>query len=297
MVIRSMRKSADANYWGASCRLGSVFHVASSGGHQPARTTPRRLHAVRSLLMLLLTSLLTAVLLACPATTHSSNDGASYEPYTCVRASLPDPPAPAPGTTQRIAVIGDSYTDGSPQGGSAEKGWARLVTEDLRARGFDVVTVSHAEGASGYLNHGSKTGSVFGDKVATTVRSGDRLVVFFGSRNDSGGTPSEYARATCDALRSAQLAAPSARLLVVGPPWVNGNPPDYILRDRDILKERASDLGAYFLDPVDDRWFADRPDLIGTDGVHPTDAGHRLMADKILPAMTQLLTPPAAAHS
>ena len=41
--------------------------------------------------------------------------------------------------------------------------------------------------------------------------------------------------------------------------------------------------GATFVDPIAERWFVDRPDLIGRDGVHPTDAGHAYMADKIAP--------------
>ncbi len=40
-----------------------------------------------------------------------------------------------------------------------------------------------------------------------------------------------------------------------------------------------------------ERWFVDRPDLIGADGVHPTDAGHQYMADMIGPRIrTQLST-------
>ncbi|MEN0140388.1 MAG: SGNH/GDSL hydrolase family protein, partial [Rhodococcus sp. (in: high G+C Gram-positive bacteria)] len=36
-------------------------------------------------------------------------------------------------------------------------------------------------------------------------------------------------------------------------------------------------------DPIAAGWFVDRPDLIGRDGVHPTNAGHVYMADKIAP--------------
>ena len=296
-VKRTTPESTEPMNWSDRQKGGRTFYGRSNGHSQLIQRGRRMRPIVRSSLLGFLTALLTMVLAACPAKPLPTDDSVAYEPYTCVRASLPNPPAPLTGTPQRIAVIGDSYTDGSPQGGSAAKGWARLVTADLRVRGFDVVTVSHAEGGSGYLNPGTKTHSVFEDKVGTTVRRDDRLVVFFGSRNDSGGTPADYARATCDALRAAQLAAPSARLLVIGPPWVNGNPPKYILRDRDILRERASDLGAYFRDPVADRWFADRPDLIGTDGVHPTDAGHQYMADRISPVMAELLIEQTPAHS
>mgnify|MGYP002623887115 CR=1 FL=1 len=41
--------------------------------------------------------------------------------------------------------------------------------------------------------------------------------------------------------------------------------------------------GATFVDPIAEGWFVGRPELIGADGVHPTDAGHQYLADKIAP--------------
>ena len=102
------------------------------------------------------------------------------------------------------------------------------------------------------------------------------------------------AHATCDTLRSAELAAPAARLLVIGTPWVNADAPAYVLRNNGILRDRAEALGGTFIDPVADGWFVDRPDLIGADGVHPTDAGHAYMAQKIEPVIEELLTAPPA---
>ncbi|MGA7055683.1 MAG: SGNH/GDSL hydrolase family protein, partial [Mycobacterium sp.] len=45
-----------------------------------------------------------------------------------------------------------------------------------------------------------------------------------------------------------------------------------------------------FVDPIGDRWFVDRPDLIGADGVHPTDAGHAYLAAKIAPLIRMQLS-------
>jgi lysophospholipase L1-like esterase len=192
-----------------------------------------------------------------------------------------------------MAVIGDSITGGTQQGGRGDKGWPRLVTAQLRAQGMDLVTDVGAEGASGYVNVGHG-GGVFADKIADRVRREDRLVVFFGSINDAKATPGQMAHATCDTLRSAEEAAPLARLLVIGPSWTNANPPDYVLRSRDILRDRAEALGGKFIDPLGDGWFVDRPDLIGKDGVHPTDAGHEYIASKLRPVIEQELTAPSA---
>ena len=73
------------------------------------------------------------------------------------------------------------------------------------------------------------------------------------------------------------------RFLVIGPPWPTADPPDAVLRIRDALKYQAGVAGATFIDPIAQGWFVDRPELIGKDGVHPTDAGHAYMAEKIAP--------------
>jgi lysophospholipase L1-like esterase len=70
---------------------------------------------------------------------------------------------------------------------------------------------------------------------------------------------------------------------VIGPPWPTADPPPEILRIRDILRYQAGILGATFVDPIAAGWFVGHPELIGKDGVHPTDAGHAYMADKIAP--------------
>ncbi|HEX3545697.1 MAG TPA: SGNH/GDSL hydrolase family protein, partial [Mycobacterium sp.] len=56
------------------------------------------------------------------------------------------------------------------------------------------------------------------------------------------------------------------------------------------LNYEAGVAGAVFIDPIAAGWFVGRPGLIGADGVHPTDAGHALMAEKIAPLIdAQLL--------
>jgi hypothetical protein len=51
---------------------------------------------------------------------------------------------------------------------------------------------------------------------------------------------------------------------------------------RDVLGADARTVGATFVDPIAERWFVGRPELIGKDGA-PRDAGHAYMADKIAP--------------
>jgi lysophospholipase L1-like esterase len=182
----------------------------------------------------------------------------------------------------RVAVIGDSYTTGSNEGGNGPQGWAARSWQSLARQGFQVTPDVAAEGGAGYGVRGNH-GSVFGDLTPRAVKPDDAVVVFFGSRNDQGVDPAALADAARDCFVFARRTAPSARLLVIGPPWPTADVPDAVLQIRDVLYAQARAVGATWIDPIAERWFVDRPDLIGKDGVHPNDAGHAYMADKIAP--------------
>jgi lysophospholipase L1-like esterase len=139
-----------------------------------------------------------------------------------------------------------------------------------------------SEGRAGYGVRGDH-GSIFADLTRRAVKPEDALVVFFGSRNDQGADPGSLDEMARDAFDLARRAAPSATLLVIGPPWPTADVPESVLRIRDILRAQARASGAVFVDPLAERWFVGRPELIGADGVHPNDAGHAYMADKIAP--------------
>ncbi|MGB9222198.1 Rv0518 family GDSL lipase [Mycobacterium sp.] len=188
-----------------------------------------------------------------------------------------------------VAVIGDSYTAGTDEGGLGSQSWTARALRKLAAHGVRIAADVAAEGRSGYGVPGDR-GSVFEDLTATAVKPDDALVVFFGSRNDQGVEPgllNERARETFDLARH---RAPTARFLVIGPPWPTADVPGAVLQIRDVLNVAARAAGAAFVDPIGDGWFVDRSDLISVDGVHPNDLGHAYLADKITPLIrTQLL--------
>jgi lysophospholipase L1-like esterase len=68
---------------------------------------------------------------------------------------------------------------------------------------------------------------------------------------------------------------------VIGPPWPTADVPVRIMQIRDALVTVAAAYGARFVDPLVERWCVGRPDLIAVDGVHPTDIGHRYLAERI----------------
>lgn len=182
----------------------------------------------------------------------------------------------------RIAVVGDSYTTGGELGGLGGKGWTVRAWQLLSRQGIAVAPDVAAEGGAGYGTRGNH-GSVFEDLTNDVVKPDDALVVFFGSRNDQGVDPTQLSILAYGTFQLARRTAPSAKILVIGPPWPTADPPDAVLRIRDALKYQAGVAGATFIDPIAQGWFVGRPELIGKDGVHPTDGGHAYMAEKIAP--------------
>ncbi len=198
-------------------------------------------------------------------------------------------PAPRPLVTMshgspvfHVAVVGDSYTTGTDEGGLGSRAWTARAWQALSRQGVQVAPDVASEGRAGYAVVGDH-GSVFEDLTARAVRPNDVLVVFFGSRNDQGVDPELLADEARSSFDLAHRIAPSARLLVIGPPWPTADPPGEVLQVDDVIAGQAAVADAAYVDPIAEHWFVDRPDLIGPDGVHPTDAGHEYMAEMIAP--------------
>jgi lysophospholipase L1-like esterase len=192
-------------------------------------------------------------------------------------------------SVNHIAVIGDSYTTGGDLGGLGSNGWTIRAWQWLTQQGVHISADVAAEGGAGYGTRGNR-GSVFEDLTADAVKPDDVLVVFFGSRNDQGVDPTQLSILAWGTYQLARRTAPKAQFLVIGPPWPTADPPEAVLRIRDALKYQAGAAGATFIDPIAAGWFVGRPDLIGKDGVHPTDAGHAYMADMIAPLIRAQLS-------
>ncbi len=187
-------------------------------------------------------------------------------------------PAAVGTAASRIAVIGDSYTAGSDEGGNGSRAWPELVRGLLALEGVEIDADIAAEGGAGYGQRGDG-GSVFEDLTARAVRRSDALIVFFGSRNDQPVDAQRFPALAADTFQLARFAAPGAKVLVIGPPWPTASPSPEVLKIRDSLRDQAAQ-----------NWFVGREDLIGQDGVHPTDAGHAYMAAKIAPLIYAQLT-------
>ncbi len=188
-----------------------------------------------------------------------------------------------------VAVVGDSYTNGTEEGGQGQNAWTSRTWLTLARQGVQISPDVASEGRAGYVVRGDH-GSVFEDLTGRAVHPDDALVVFFGSRNDEGVDPMQLAGMAHDTFDLARRSAPSAKLLVIGPPWPTADPPFDVLYVRDTLNRQAEWARATFVDPISEGWFVGRPDLLGPDGIHPNDAGHAYMAEKIAPLMRAQLS-------
>ncbi len=187
--------------------------------------------------------------------------------------------APAPERAS-IVVIGDDFTAGTAMNSGPT--WPSLLDIDADVTPLAVAETGYTIGAAG---------DTFAARAATVPATAD-VVVFLGGGDDPLGSALQPAVAA--ALTAARSAAPDARLVVVGPPWT-GNPDAVagsMITRRDAVAAAATAAGAVFIDPIADEWF-DGTGLVGSDGIHPTDAGHARMAERLRPVLQEAVVPAA----
>jgi lysophospholipase L1-like esterase len=179
--------------------------------------------------------------------------------------------------------LGDSFTSGWNGAGLGRHGWPSIVAASRGWRAIDL-----AVPGTGFLNPGWTNQPVI-SRVAATIRLRPDIVVIASGHNDSRWSASATADAADAVIRRLRRALPDAVFVIVAPIWQNGSPPQRCLLLRDRLRTRAASIGAIFIDPLADGWFAgSRRQLIGPDRLHPTDAGHRFMAGRVLAALARL---------
>lgn len=205
-----------------------------------------------------------------------------------VAAAVTATPSAAPEPTL-ITVVGDSYTAGSDMGGVSTTNWTSLVAQQLQIGPISIQR--SAAGGSGYAVRGPRD-TVFDELLISSVGPKTDLIVFFGSINDNGADTSEVGAAAAEAYADARRLAPTAKLIVIGPPWTNAKVPAKVAANSQAIREAAEAAGATWVDPIAERWFFDQPALIGADKTHPTDEGHAYMAKLIYPRIAAALGAP-----
>lgn len=224
-----------------------------------------------------------AIIVAFLALTLRNNGEASVPPVPS--ASPPQASREVPG----IDIIGDSYVAGSDQGGYGANNWTKIVGSRFYAesRPVDMNVIGHP--GAGYIVRGSEK-ATFAEAATTGLRSTADLVLVFGSRNDGKQDPAAMVAAATDLFAKIRERAPEAKVIAVGPAWVNENVPDFIVTDSQAIAAAASTAGVEFVSPLDQGWFfGAESQLIGADGVHPTNAGHQYLAEKMYGLISRAL--------
>ena len=195
-------------------------------------------------------------------------------------------PEPEPGVAfgapwgSTAVFLGDSFSSGWNGAGIGARGWPRLVGADQKWQ-----TVNLAVAGTGFVNPGW-TNQPIGSRVAEAIRRGPDVIIVAGGHNDSRWSAAATAKAADDVIDRLHVAAPDALLVIVAPIWPNDSPPQRCLALRDHLHQKAASIGAVFIDPLAGGWFGGASHrFIGPDGLHPTDAGHRFIAERVLAAL------------
>ncbi|WP_176445645.1 SGNH/GDSL hydrolase family protein [Blastococcus mobilis] len=214
---------------------------------------------------------------------RSTSAAAPTTPAAEPTADAP-PVAESPEAPPVLAVYGDGYTTGSSLGGQGAQGWPALVAQRL---GADLRQA--AVSMAGYAAVGV-TGETFPDLVAANPVPDADVVIVFGSRNDTGSSLAAVERSATETLATLRANSPEAQLLVIGPAWSNASPPADLDDLSDAVERAATAVGAAYVDPLTEGWFAESATLIADDGISPTDDGHAYLADQITPLVESALT-------
>jgi lysophospholipase L1-like esterase len=245
-----------------------------------ARTRRGRLAA---LLLVLLGGL--APLAAC--------GGAPPAPVTAPEptCAMPDPrPALVPGSLKlpkhpSVLVLGDSYTEG---GGAepATKGYAYLLAKPLGWR----VTVNGVAG-SGYVNPGAHGNNRYLQRLPALQGHRFDLVVVQGGSNDRDVAYPVLRDAVSQTIDGVRATFPGATVVILGPSNPYGkNDPTRLLAQCTLAGYAAAQHLA-FLDPIGESWFVpgDGRWAANPKDAHPSNAGHRKIADRFIADVRILL--------
>ena len=215
---------------------------------------------------------LVAALSGCTA----QNDGRTAD------ADRADDPAPSADTRPAIVFLGTSLTAGL--GVDPSQAYPALIQRRLSAAGLDYRVVN--AGVSGQVSAGSRSQVewIMGRQPVAV------LVVETGANDGLRGQDVGSLRANLDAiLERARRQDPPPKIVVIGmeaPPNLGVR---YTSSFRAVYPELARKHGAVFV-PFLLEGVAGVDSLNQGDGIHPTPAGHRVMAETVWRALEPLVS-------
>jgi lysophospholipase L1-like esterase len=211
-------------------------------------------------------------------------------PPSTADPSSADAPAPSsssasPAAAVRVLVVGDAWTAGTESGGRGSANWTAVLQRRLADSGHPATFTPAASVGAGYLQP-DEQGRTFADLAGSADAAPPDTVIFFGSESDIAST--EDVRAAAGrTFEGARSDWPEAQLLAIGPAWTGDAPPATLLAAADGVRQAAADQDVPFVDPLAERWFGDDGAEAGS---HPTDDGHRVIAQEVEGALERART-------
>jgi len=187
-------------------------------------------------------------------------------------------PPPAADTRPAIVAFGDSITEGA--GVDENDAYPARLEALLNEAGLDYQVIN--EGISGDASSGGRV------RVSTVVAYNPELVVLeLGGNDGLRGLPVETTRANLEEIIQA-LEAQDIEVVLVGMTLPPNYGREYIFEFEQVYRDLADEHNLPLV-PVLPEGVAPSPDLVQDDRIHPTPAGHQLLAENVMKAVAPLL--------
>jgi acyl-CoA thioesterase-1 len=186
--------------------------------------------------------------------------------------------SPTPEAELRIVVLGDSLAAGL--GLAESEAFPAVLERRLRERGLSVEVVN--AGVSGDTSTGGRNRLDW-----VLQRPAEVLIVELGGNDALRGQQLELTEENLrDIVRRGRAAGAEVVLCGMDAPTNYGS--DYTAAFADIYPRIADDEGATLVSGFV-RELGENPSLLQPDGLHPTAEGQRRLADRLLPAVVEVL--------
>ncbi|GGU37005.1 SGNH/GDSL hydrolase family protein [Actinomadura livida] len=181
-----------------------------------------------------------------------------------------------------VMFLGDSYTVGD---GRVQPEFT-YASATARLLGWQVVVGGRA-GTGFVVKRRDAFLGLFESQLGW--RPAPDMLIVSGGHNDFRVPAPQVAAAAHVLLERAGQRWPGTHIVLMGPIWGTGTPPQGAIAVRDALQNLAGQLGIPFVDPIGEQWITgdpltgigNAPQYIKRDRTHPNEAGHRYVATRL----------------
>ena len=225
--------------------------------------------------------LLFPLLFACSSPAGQGQETASAAPDSVARAASPSPETPEPASQERIILFfGNSLTAG--YGIELSQAFPALIQRRIDSLGLGYRVVN--AGLSGETTASGK------NRIGWLLnRRAEILVIELGANDGLRGIPVPETRKNLEEMiATARGKYPDIRILLCGMEVPPNMGPDYQKEFRSIFKDLAIQKNAALV-PFLLADVVGEPDLNLADGIHPTPAGHKIVAENVWQTLSGML--------